>query len=187
MTTYTVRNHPELDVLSQYDEDELKKVIGEYKTWYTRNVKPSEREPTSQAGWAYAIYHTKDYLDRNMVQALSTLEETQGTEGQGHKHFPVQALFIEIDTIREELLHIKVHPSLLEKEPVLLMHILNRIQECTRRVIQNTSIQRLHAKSWVHHDSLGGHGGEDALSARGDALLTPVGGISTLLCQMKEL
>jgi len=193
MTTYTVRAHPELVVISEYDVDELKKVIGEYNTWYTRNVKPSEREPTSQAGWAYAIYHTKDYLDQNMVQALSTLEETQGTEGQGDKHFPVQALFIEIDTIREELLHIKVHPSLLQKEPVLLMHILNRIQECTRRVIQNTSIQRLHKKSWVHADALRGLDGVHALVAGDEALLAPVGrmpqkaDITTLLRQMRQL
>ena len=68
MATYTVRRHPELDAISEYDEDELNKVIGQYTKWYKRNVKPSEREPPSQAGWAYAIYRAKDIIDENMVK-----------------------------------------------------------------------------------------------------------------------
>ncbi len=42
-------------------------------------------------------------------------------------------------------------------------------------------------KSWVHAERIDGRGGEDVVSGRDDALLTPVGGISNLLCQMKEL
>ena len=193
MATYTVRRHPELDDITEHDKDKLTKVIEEYNKWYTRNVGVSDRKYTGQASWAYAIYKIKDFINENMVDELSTLEETQGTEEQGHKHFPVLALFIEIDTIREALLEKKVHPSLFRKEPVLLMHILNRIEECTRRVIQNTSIQRLHKKSWVHADALRGHGGADDLSGRDDALLAPVGrmpqkaDVSTLLRQMRQL
>ena len=193
MATYTVRKHPELDAISEYDEDELDKVIGQYKKWYKRNVKPGEREPSGQAGWAYAIYDTKDFIDQNMVQELRTLEETQGTKENGHTYFPVQALFTEIDTIREELLEKNVHPSLVTKEPVLLMHILNTIEECTRRVIQNTSIRRLHKKSWVHADALRGNGGADALRVSDAAFQASVGrmpqkaDIVTLLRQMRQL
>jgi hypothetical protein len=73
-------------------------------------------------------------------------------------------------------------------KPEKLMAILDDLEVfCTRHVIQNTSIHRLHVKSWVHGDALDGRGGEDAVSGRDDALLAPVGGISSLLCQMKEL
>ncbi len=129
-----------------------------------------------------------------MVDALSTLEETQYTleetqyiVGEGYSYFPVSVIFSDIDTIREELLEQQVHPTLLQMQPALIMDILNKLEICTRHVIQNTSIQRLHAKSWVHHDSLRGHGGADDLSGRDDAWLAPVGGISTLLRQMKQL
>jgi hypothetical protein len=187
MATYTVRRHPELDDITEHDKDKLTKVIEEYNKWYTRNVGVSDRKYTGQASWAYAIYKIKDFINENMVDKLSTLEETQGVQGDGFYIFPVSAIFSEIDTIREELLDQKVHQTLFQMEPVLLMDILNKLEICTRHVIQNTSIQRLHAKSWVHADSLHGHGGADALSERHDALLAPVGGISTLMRQMKQL
>ena len=187
MATYTIRSHPELDEITECDKDKLTKVIGEYNKWYGRNVKVGDRSHPGQAMWAYAQYEIKDDINKNMVEALSTLEETQYIVGKGYSYFPVGIIFSDIDTIREELLGKKVHPTLLQMEPALLMDILNKLEICTRHVIQNTSIQRLHAKSWVHADSLGGHDRGDALSVRGDALLTPVGGISTLLCQMKQL
>ena len=193
-TTYTVRTHPELDDLSTYDEDELNKVIGQYKKWYNRNVNPRDRKPPNQAAWAYAIYHTKDFIDQNMVKELRTMEDTQGTEGDGYELFPDKALFTEIDTIREALLETTVHPSLFTMEPVLLMDILNKLEICTRHVIQNTSIQRLHKKSWVHADALRGHGGADALRVSDAAFQPPASmmsqpeaDISTLLREMQHL
>ena len=141
------------------------------------------------------MYKIKDYINENMVDELSTLKETQAVKGNGYSSFAVYTLFSEIDTIREELLSQEVHPTLLEYEPELLMDILNKLEICTRHVIQNTSIQRLHAKSWVHTDALRGHGSTQRtheLDMREDALLAPVErtsqpDISTLLCQMNQL
>ena len=193
-TTYTVRTHPELDELSTYDEDELNKVIGQYKKWYNRNVNPRDRKPPNQAAWAYAIYHTKDFIDQNMVKKLRTMEDTQGTEGDGYELFPVKALFTEIDTIREALLETTVHPSLFTMEPVLLMDILNKLEICTRHVIQNTSIQRLHQKSWTHANALRDLGGSRALITTDDAVLPASvktshqeANVVTLLHHMKQL
>ena len=148
MTTYTVRRHPELDDITDYDKYKLTKVIEEYNEWYDRHNHESDRKKPSQASWAYAMYHIKDYINENMVDELSKLEETQAVEGKGLSSFHVSALFSEIDTVREELLEHEVHQTLLQYEPVLLMDILNKLETCTRRVIQNTSIQRLHQKSW---------------------------------------
>jgi hypothetical protein len=192
MATYTVRSHPELDDITEIDKGKLTKVIKEYNEWYDRHNHDFDREHEGQAAWIYAMYNIKDYINENMVDELSTLEETQGVQGDGFSIFPVSAIFSEIDTIREELLHIKVHSSLLEKEPVLLMHILNRIQECTRRVIQNTSIQRLHKKSWVHADALRGLDGVHAPGAGDEAwreggAIPKKADITTLLRQMRQL
>ena len=195
MTTYTVRGHPELDEITAYDENKLTKVIEEYNEWYDRHIHENDRKQSNQDSWAYAIYHIKDDINQNMVGELSTLEETQAVEGKGYSCFPVSYIFSQIDTIREELLSQEVHPTLLEYEPELLMDILNKLEICTRHVIQNTSIQRLHAKSWVHTDALRGHGRTPRtheLDMREDALLAPVErmsqpDISTLLCQMNQL
>ena len=194
MTTYKVRKHLELDQISEYDTQELSKVIKKYNKWYNRNVKEDEREQLSQAGWAYAIYDIKDDTNQNMVSELSTLTETQGVKGKGYSSFPVAKLFSGIDTIREELLEKIVHPSLLKKEPELLMDILNKLEICTRHVIQNTSIQRLHQKSWVHTDALRDLGGARTLITTDDAVLPTVGRIShpevdvvRLLRHMKQL
>ena len=192
MTTYTVRGHPELDEITDYDKNKLTKVIEEYNEWYDRHKHENDRKQPGQVSWAYAIYHIKDYINKNMVDELSTLEETQAVKGNGYSSFHIYALFSEIDTIREELLSQEVHPTLLEYEPELLMDILNKLEICTRHVIQNTSIQRLHAKSWVHTDALRGHGRTHELGVREDALLAPVertsqSDISTLLCQMNQL
>ena len=195
MTTYTVRGHPELDEITAYDKNKLTKVIEEYNEWYDRHKHENDRKQPGQTRWAYAIYHIKDDINKNMVDELSTLEETQAVKGNGYSSFHIYALFSEIDTIREELLSQEVHPTLLEYEPELLMDILNKLEICTRHVIQNTSIQRLHAKSWVHTDALRGHGSTQRtheLDMREDALLAPVErtsqpDISTLLCQMNQL
>jgi hypothetical protein len=192
MTTYTVRRHPELDEITAYDKNKLTKVIEEYNEWYDRHKHENDRNQPGQTDWAYAIYDIKDYINKNMVDELSTLEETQAVEGNGHSCFPVSFIFSQIDTIREELLSQEVHPTLLQHEPELLMDILNKLEICTRHVIQNTSIQRLHAKSWVHTDALRGHGRTHELGVREDALLAPVertsqSDISTLLCQMNQL
>jgi len=193
MTTYTVRHHPELELISSYDKEELNKVIKQYNKWYKRHIRESDRIPQNQASWAYAQYHIKDYINQNMVQALTTLVETQGIKGEGHTHFPVTALFSEIDTIHEELLEKTVHPTLLEMEPALLMDILNKLKMCTRYVIQNTSIQRLHQKSWVHADTLRDLGGAHALITTDDAVLPasvktshPEADIGTLLHRIKQ-
>jgi hypothetical protein len=185
-----VRTHPELDDITAYDKDKLTKVIQEYNEWYDRHQHENDRKQPGQDGWAYAIYRIKDYINENMVDELSKLEETQSIKGNGYSCFPVSSIFSEIDTIRTELLDPEVHPTLLKYEPVLLMDILNNLEICTRHVIQNTSIQRLHAKSWVHTDALR-HGRSHELDAR-DALLAPVertsqSDISTLLYQMNQL
>ena len=197
MATYTIRSHPELDEITECDKDKLTKVIGEYNKWYGRNVKVGDRSHPGQAMWAYAQYEIKDDINKNMVEALSTLEETQYIVGKGYSYFPVGIIFSDIDTIREELLGKKVHPTLLQMEPALLMDILNKLEICTRHVIQNTSIQRLHAKSWVHHDSL--HLSGEALPApagrmpqgdeawRGGGVIPQKADITTLLRQMRQL
>jgi hypothetical protein len=51
-----------------------------------------------------------------MVDALTTLEETQEVVGEGWTVFPVRALFSQIDTVREELLEERVHPTLFNME-----------------------------------------------------------------------
>jgi len=122
-----------------------------------------------------------------MVNVLSTLKETTYVEGMGESFFPVSLMFSNIDTIRKEYMSNHPHRTLMEKEPEKLMPILDDLEICTRHVIQNTSIRRLHVKSWVHSDALGGDGGGESLSGGDDALLAPVGEISSLLCQMKEL
>jgi hypothetical protein len=193
MTTYTVRGHPELDDITEYDKDKLTKVIEKYNEWYTRHNHESDRKKPSQAAWAYAMYDIKDYINENMIDELSTLEETQVVEGNGYSSFPVSSIFSKIDTIREELLEKTVHPTLLEMEPALLMDILNKLKMCTRYVIQNTSIQRLHQKSWVHADTLRDLGGAHALITTDDAVLPasvktshPEADIGTLLHRIKQ-
>ena len=187
MTTYTLRSHFELDEISNYDKEQLKKVINQYNKWYQRHMKESDRIPQNQASWAYAIYEIKDFIDKNTVDALSTLEETREVYG-------VAELFLDIDIIREELLEQNVHISLSEKEPVLLMDILNKLEICTRHVIQNTSIQRLHQKSWTHANALRDLGGSRALITTDDAVLPASvktshqeANVVTLLHHMKQL
>jgi hypothetical protein len=187
MTTYTVRGHPELDAITEYDKRKLAGVIEKYKKWYERNVKEGDREQTGKDRWAFAIHKIKDIINENMVDKLSTLEETKRDMGKGFSYFPVSEMFLYIDTIREKYLSKTPHPTLLKMKPEKLMAILDDLEICTRHVIQNTSIRRLHVKSWVHSDALGGKGVIDASSGRGDALLAPVGEISSLLCQMKEM
>jgi hypothetical protein len=181
--TYT-GNH-NLSDISEYDEDKLTKVIEEYNQWYGKHVKESDREYKNQSAWAYAIYEIKDTINKNMVDSLSTLEETQVPDGEGQRYFDVSHLFLRIDNIREELISQVVHQTLLEMDTVLLTDILNKLEICTRHVIQNTSIRRLESKSQAHAASLLGHGPGGALHAK-DALLPPVLGISTLLRQMKQ-
>jgi len=182
-----MRAHPELDEITEYDKKKLTKVIEKYNKWYRKHVKESDRIPDGQDSWAYAIYEIKDYINQNMVDELSTLKETKYVVGKGFSFFPVSLIFSKIGIIRKEYLSKMPHPTLLEKEPEKLMPILYDLEICTRHVIQNTSIRRLYLKSWVHSDALGGRGGEDAPSGRGGASLAPVGEISSLLCQMKEL
>jgi hypothetical protein len=124
-TTVTVRKHPELDELSEHDQEKLTEVIVEYNNWYDRNNHESRRNRPSMASWARAFFTIKDIL-----------------------------LFDAIDIIR--LSELK-QPGVIPWEPVWLMDILNKLETCTRRVIQNTSIQRLHKKSWVHADLLSDH------------------------------
>jgi hypothetical protein len=175
----------DLSHISEYDEDKLTKVIDEYNQWYGIHVKESDREHKNQTAWAYAIYEIKDAINKNMVDSLCTLEETQVPAGEGRRYFDVSHLFLRIDNIREELISQVVHKTLLEMDPVLLTDILNKLEICTRHVIQNTSIRRLEAKSQAHAASLLGHGAGGELHAT-DALLPPVLGISTLLRQMKQ-
>jgi hypothetical protein len=101
MSTYTVRKHPELDDISDYDKIKLMEVIEQYNKWYSRHVEQDDRKHDSQALWSYATYHIKDYLDENMIEKLTTLEETKGVVGKGYSVYPVGALFREIDNIRE--------------------------------------------------------------------------------------
>jgi hypothetical protein len=186
MATYTVRGHPELDDISKYDKKKLRKVIEKYNEWYNKHVTASERQHSGST-WTYAIWELYDKINENMVNVLSTLEETKYVVGKGYSFFPVGLIFSKMAIIRKEYLSEMPHPTLLEKEPEKLMPILDDLEVCIRRVIQNTSIRRLHAKSWVHSDALGGRGGGESVSGRGGALLAPVGEMSSLLCQMKEL
>ncbi len=126
-------------------------------------------------------------INENMVDELSRLEETKGVMGKGFSSFPVLEMFLYTDTIRDNYLSETPHSTLLKMKPEKLMTILYDLEICTRHVIQNASIRRLHVKSWVHSDALGGQGVIDVPSGRGDAWLAPVGEISSLLCQMKEL
>ncbi len=123
MTTYTVRGHPELDKITEYDKKKLAGVIKRYNKWYGRNVTQSERQHSGDR-WAYAIYEIKDKINENMVDALSTLEETKYVVGKGYSYFPVNEIFLNIEIIREEYLSKTPHPSLLQKEPEKLMAIL---------------------------------------------------------------
>jgi hypothetical protein len=181
-----MRAHPELDEITEYDEKKLAEVIQRYNKWYNKHVTTSERQQSADT-WAYAIWEIYDKINDNMVNELSTLEETKYVKGKGFSFFPVSHIFSDIDTIRKEYMSNHPHRTLMEKEPEKLMPILYDLEICTRHVIQNTSIRRLHVKSWVYSDALGGQGVIDAPSGRGDASLTPVGEISSLLCQMKEL
>ncbi len=150
----TVRKHPELDELSEYDTKKLTEVIVEYNKWYHKHDLERHRQQKDiwdMKRWESAIFAIKDIFHENMEVALSTLEETVWVAGE-YRHFPVQKLFERIDSLREELT--EPPEVLLQYKPVFLMDILNDLQTYTRRVIQNTSIQRLHKKSWVHADLL---------------------------------
>jgi hypothetical protein len=186
MATDTVRGHPELDDITEYDKKKLRKVIEKYNEWYKKHVNASDRQYSGDT-WTYAIWEIYDIINEDMVNALSRLEETKYVKGGGFLSFDVGGMFSRIDTIREEYISKYAHPTLLEKEPEVLMPILDDLEICTRHVIQNTSIRRLHAKSWVHSDALGGRGGGESVSGRGGALVAPVGEMSSLLCQMKEM
>ena len=163
MATYTVRSHPELNELAEYDKDKLIEVINQYKTWYRRNVNDNHRQDPNQDLCFYAMYHIKDFLDENMVEELTTLEDTKGLEGEAYSVWPVSALLREVDNIRKALTRTPVHPALKTMQTKLLMNILNKLELCIRRVIQNTSIRRLHKKSWAHADALAGNHGVYAL------------------------
>jgi hypothetical protein len=186
MTTYTVRGHTELDKIAEYDKKKLAGVIKRYNEWYNKHVTTSERQYSADT-WAYAIWEIYDRINENMVNVLSTLEETKYVVEKGYSYFPIGEIFSDIEIIREEYLSKTPHVTLLKMKPEKLMAILYDLEICARHVIQNASIRRLHVKSWVHSDALSGRGGEDAPSGRGDALVAPVGEISSLLCQMKEL
>jgi hypothetical protein len=194
MATYTVRKHAELDEIASYDKDKLIEVINQYKTWYRRNVNDDDRQHQNQVLWSYATYHIKDFLDEHMVEELTTLEDTIGVEGEAFSIYPVGALLREVDIIRRALLEKKVHPTLSMMQPKLLINILNKLELCIRRVIQNTSIRRLHEKSWIHTDALAGNLGGHALGVTHAGENEPVrrlshlpASTSTLLRDMKQL
>jgi hypothetical protein len=141
--------HPELNELSSYDNDKLTEVIQEYNQWFSRhNQEKYKLMNQVQHLWAHAIYEIKSFINETMVERLSTLSDTIWYNGR-FSMFPVIELLDDIEIIRKELLKQEVHNTLLGYEPVLLMNILNKLETCTRRVIQNTSIQRLHQKSRV--------------------------------------
>lgn len=195
MTTYTVRNHPELDEIAKYDKDKLVEVIEQYNQWYSQHVNNDHRIHGSQYLWSYAIYNIKDYLDENMVEKLTTLEETKGSVQKGsYSVYPVSELLSAIDTIRRALLEENVYPTLSKMQPPLLMDILNKLELCTRRVIQNTSIRRLHEKSWTHADALASNHGGHSLRVTDAGEKEPVtrlshlsANTSSLLWDMKQL
>jgi hypothetical protein len=194
MATYTVRKHPELDEIAEYDKDKLIEVINQYKTWYSQNVNDDHRKYQNQDLWSYATYHIKDFLYENMVEELTTLEDTKGVEGEAYSICPVGALLREIDIIRQALSKKKVHSTLSMMQPKPLINILNKLEICIRRVIQNTSIRRLHKKSWAHADALAGNHGGHALAITHAGENEPVrklshlpASTSTLLRDMKQL
>ena len=194
MATYTVRKHAELDEIAEYDKDKLIEVINQYKTWYTRNVNDDHRQQQGQVLWSYATYHIKDFLDEHMVEELTTLEDTIGVEGEAFSMYPVGALLREVDIIRKALTRTPVHSTLSMMQPAKLMDILNKLELCIRRVIQNTSIRRLHKKSWAHADALAGNHGGHALGVTDAGENEPVrrlshlpANTSTLLRDMKQL
>jgi hypothetical protein len=184
MATYTVRRHPELDAITEYDKEKLAEVIEQYNEWYNKHVKASDRQNSGDT-WTYAIWEIYDKINENMVNVLSTLEETKYVKGKGYSFFSVSPMFSNIDIIRNEYISPHPHPTLMNMEPEKLMPILDDLEVYTRRVIQNTSIRRLHAKSWVHSDALVVNGGGESVSGRDDALVGP-GGISSLLGRMKQ-
>jgi hypothetical protein len=129
-----------------------------------------------------------------MVEELTTLEDTIGVEGEAYSIYPVGALLRAVDIIRRALLEKKVHPTLSMMQTKLLMNILNKLELCIRRVIQNTSIRRLHKKSWAHADALAGNHGGHALAITHAGENEPVrklshlpASTSTLLRDMKQL
>ena len=56
-----------------------------------------------------------------MVDELTTLEQKQVATGQTFSSFNVDELFLDIDIILKELLDQRVHETLLQMEPVLIM------------------------------------------------------------------
>jgi hypothetical protein len=128
-----------------------------------------------------------------MVEELTTLADTIGVEGEASSTYPVSALLREVDNIRKALTQPPVHPTLKTMQPAPLMDILNKFELCIRRVIQNTSIRRLHEKSWTHADALAGNHGGHALAITHAGENEPVrrlshlpASTSTLLRDMKR-
>lgn len=151
-TTVTVQKHPELDELAACDKHSLEEVIVEYNHWYDTNKYEKDRH--QQFWWISPIINIKDILHTSDMDALSSLTETVFVAGYTsagrYTMFPVEELFRNIDILRKHLLT-KESP---QKALADGMYILNKLETCIRRVIQNTSIQRLHQKIWVHADLL---------------------------------
>lgn len=145
MTTYEIR-HPEFDDISEYDKENLIEVIAQYNKWHDKHHDDGDIKRGKQSGdalWADAIFDIKCDINNDMVKKLTTLQDTQYVAGQGFSYFDIAEIFSHIDAIRNELQDKIVHPSLLNMQPELLMGILNKLEMCTRHVIQNTSIRRL--------------------------------------------
>lgn len=149
-TEGAVRKHVELDELAQYDKNKLTKVIDKYNKWYSRYYKHNLESHRIASRAADAIFNIEKILHENTEVELSTLEDTVWGDG-AYTHFPVQELFEQIDILRPYLTNAG---SESEYEPELLMDIVNELEKYTRCVIQNTSMQRLHKKSWEHVDLL---------------------------------
>jgi hypothetical protein len=132
--------------VSEYDVDKLNRTIEQYNKWFDENHSDGEKKRGRQSGdalWSHAMYELKRDVNDDMVEKLTTLKDTQHVAGKGVSSFQVSLIFSNIDNIRNALQDEMVHPSLSNKQPELLMDILNKLEMCTRHVIQNTSIQRL--------------------------------------------
>ena len=114
MATYEIR-HPELDDVSDYDKDKLIEAIEQYNKWHDKHHDDSDRKRGKQSGdalWANAIYDLKRDINEDMVETLTTLEDTQRQDTrQILRSFQAPLIFDNIDIIRNELQNETVHQT----------------------------------------------------------------------------
>ena len=142
-----VKRHPEIELIKDYDNEKLNKLIKTYRRWYKKHAGV---QGTNEVKWANSMHSLmKDLNDHNYVKRLTT--EAELLHGQnGYSYTNTKSLLTYIDDILQAIENNKLE----DESPQRLEDILIDLHDTIRNVTYNTSIIRLHQRSWAQSDAI---------------------------------